>query len=183
LVAKWVPRELLDHEDWLSKRPDADQWALQPQWMRSKLAPLCKELGYDWFTIDAFADPSNAACEQFISKELTPGCAGVDAFTCGPLLGGLDPRSGRKHMVLLNGPFGRMADILLLIKQHRIQGVLVAPNWPRHWQGILRRLPVHKGPLPIDNFPGVCVPGPRNPRFMQAARASQWNMSMYLIKW
>jgi hypothetical protein len=183
LEPRWVPRERLQAEDLLSKTPDSSQWALDKGWMQRKLTPLCNSAGHEWFTVDAFADPSNNASEQFISEHWTPGCIGVDAFTCGPLLGGKDAKTGRQHLALMNGPFSRVADIILLIRRYRIDCVLVTPNWPRHWTAMLARLPIRLGPVPVDNAPGICKPGPRNPHFGQQVQTPQWSMSVYLVIW
>ena len=65
----------------------------------------------------------------------------------------------------MNGPFDEMARILLLIREFRVDCILVYPGWPAVWSTEVEALPGPKEPLLLEApksaplfSPGVRVP-------------------------
>ena len=72
---EWVPRELNEQADYLSRIFDYDDWFLNPT--------VFAELDAAWgpHTVDRFADFHNRQTQRFNSRCWNPGAEAVDAFT------------------------------------------------------------------------------------------------------
>lgn len=163
-AAEWRRREdpLMQLADKLGKDLawDNSQWALCPSETRRIQARYASRAGGRWPSIDGMADPGNAKAPQFISKELTLGCAGVDFFANLGMLAG-ESEAGVKHLVWLNGDFSKMSKILSAVIEYRIDVILIFPMWPAAWRALLECAPVVAGPDVLPNRPRLCTPGPR----------------------
>lgn len=163
-LSEWQSREtpLMRLADALGKgmAVDNSQWALCPVETRRIIARYAKFTGGRTPTIDGMADPENAKAPAFISRELTQGCSGVDFFANLGLLAGRAP-DGRKHLLWLNGDFGKMAQILQAIMEYRLDVILIFPLWPAPWRSLLEYLPVVAGPDRLPNRPRLFKPGSR----------------------
>ena len=75
LEPEWVPRELNEQADYLSRIVDHDDWFLHPA--------VFEEVDAIWgpHTIDRFADFHNRQTPRFNSRCWSPGSEAVDAFT------------------------------------------------------------------------------------------------------
>ena len=75
LEPEWVPRELNEQADYLSRIIDFDDWFLN--------LDIFAELDMAWgpHTVDRFADCNNCQVLRFNSKYWNPGTEAVDAFT------------------------------------------------------------------------------------------------------
>jgi hypothetical protein len=72
----WLPRELLDFQDSLSR---------SSPFAEASLACVLSQQIWDWAwdappTIDVFASPTNAVCARFVCAVPAPGCADVDGL-------------------------------------------------------------------------------------------------------
>ena len=75
LEPEWVPRELNQRADLLSRIVDYDDWFLNPAvfgWLDTMWGP---------HTVDRFADHNNRQLSRFNSRCWSPGSEAVDAFT------------------------------------------------------------------------------------------------------
>ena len=90
LVATWVPRELNQEADNLSKLPDRSAWALNWHVYNGLKKHYYEAAGQRAPTLDAFADNGNNKCTMFLSRYLCEG-----SLLCGQRV---QPRSaaGRK---------------------------------------------------------------------------------------
>ena len=75
LQPEWVPRELNEQADYLSRIVDLDDWMLNPQ--------VFEQLDALWgpYTVDRFASCDNTQLPRFNSRCWNPGSEAVDAFT------------------------------------------------------------------------------------------------------
>ena len=75
LEPEWIPRELNEKADYLSRIIDFDDWKLNPA--------VFAELQQMWgpHTIDRFASCNNAQLTRFNSRHWSPGTEAIDAFT------------------------------------------------------------------------------------------------------
>ena len=75
LHVHWVPRELNEDADDVSKLLDGSDWRLHPG--------IFASLNNRWgpHTVDLFASSKNAQCQRLFSKFWCPGTSGVDAFS------------------------------------------------------------------------------------------------------
>ena len=164
VFAEWERRstENMKHADFLGKEGAVDnsQWALCDG-EAGKVMDMYEAAAGGRPTIDGMADPSNAKAAEFVSKELSPGCAGVDFFACLQMLGGKSLATGRQHLVWLNGDFARMRDILMAIHETRLNVILVFPVWPGIIEDLIKLMPVVAGPHYLPNKPKLFIAGPR----------------------
>ena len=75
LQPEWVPRELNEQADYLSRIVDLDDWMLNP-WIFAQLDAL-----WGPYTVDRFASCDNTQLPRFNSRCWNPGSEAVDAFT------------------------------------------------------------------------------------------------------
>ena len=75
LEPEWIPRELNQQADYLSRIIDYDDWRLNP-----KVFAVLDSL-WGPHTVDRFADSTNTQLQRFNSRYWSPGTEAVDAFT------------------------------------------------------------------------------------------------------
>ena len=162
--AEWRRRNTAElvHADWLGKEGavDPSSWELC-RVESERIIRRCVALAGKRPTADGMADHFNTKADFFISRERSPGSAGVDFFEHATTLAGLDPRTGEKHLVWLNGDFSKMRQILLTINAVRMDTILIYPVWPAPWKDMLDFLPIISGPHLIPNRPRLFKAGPR----------------------
>ena len=75
LEPEWIPRELNEQADYLSRIIDFDDWKLDPA--------VFGVLEQVWgpHTVDRFASCNNAQLPRFNSRHWSPGTEAIDAFT------------------------------------------------------------------------------------------------------
>ena len=116
LSVQWIPRSANEEADALSRlaeEVDTDDWGLTQEFFSL--------LSARWgpYTVDCFANFYNAKVEKFYSFFLTPGTAGVDAFT-------FDWKGENCLLVPPVVIVGRVLNHLLVCKA---KGTLVVPLW------------------------------------------------------
>ena len=114
LEPEWVPRELNEKADFLSRIVDHDDWFLNPS--------VFAELDAAWgpHTVDRFADFHNRQMPRFNSRCWNPGAEAVDAFT---VHWGLDNNWWCPPVALIPRIIGhaRVCEAV---------GTLIVPYWP-----------------------------------------------------
>ncbi len=73
---EWIPRELNEQADYVSRIVDYDDWQL------NRLVFHNLDVMWGPHTIDRFASYYNAQTNRFDSRYWNPGCSAVDTFTC-----------------------------------------------------------------------------------------------------
>ena len=75
LEPEWIPRELNERADYLSRILDYDDWKLNPA--------VFSVLQQVWgpHTVDRFASCNNTQLPRFNSRHCSPGTEAIDAFT------------------------------------------------------------------------------------------------------
>ena len=86
-----------------------------------------------------------------------------------------------QHFCWINGDFSKMADILHLVAIHRINCIIIYPNWPKNWRQMLEWFPIRWGPMDLPNRPDLCTPGPRVPRV--SLGAPRYPLQAVLVWW
>ena len=180
LVAEWIPRTQNVVSDANSKSPDPSSWSMADRECARILRVLLKH-AHRPLSIDAFADTYNTKCDTFISRDLVPRCLAVNAFVNGALLCGVDGVTGLKHLVWMNGPWDRMADVIALIRQYKIDCVLVYPQWPHSWHEVVDELPVVGPRVRVRSAPGIFKPGHRVPK--KSVGKCRYSVHARLIVW
>jgi len=106
-------------------------------------------------TVDGMADSANAKTPLFISKELSPGCAGMERFAYLEFLAnGAVPDGELEHLMWLNEDFHSVTDILLAIMEYKLDTILIVPRWPLAWRHLLGRMPAYP-PFPLPKREGL----------------------------
>lgn len=113
LRVDWIPRELNDAADALSKRVESCHWKLNPREFQ-RLEGL-----WGPFDIDLFASEANRQLPQYYSQFWTPDTAGVDAFA---------QKWGRRCWC--NPPFALIARVLRHAQLSGAGMCLIVPFWP-----------------------------------------------------
>jgi hypothetical protein len=169
LIVEWRPREhqLLQIADLHSKAVDVADWGLTA----AAYDEVCQQLGCHP-TVDWFARPWSAKCQQFYCRVMMPGCAGVDAFDfCWALPSGAVSYVCPPHMLA--------ARVLRKVLDEQATCVLVLPAWYKVWHALLSLLPVHKSvKLPST----VITWGDRAPEPAARCSALAAGLQAYLIK-
>ena len=113
LEPEWVPRELNERADYLSRIIDYDDWMLNPV--------VFADIDQIWgpHSIDRFADCLNAQTPRFNSRCWTPGSEAVDAFTVDWM--------GENNWWC--PPIGLIPRVLRHAQACRATGTLVIPLW------------------------------------------------------
>jgi hypothetical protein len=113
------------------------------------------------FSLDAMASATSAHCPRFISRYLTPGCAGADVFA---------HRLSQESAVYAFPPPAVCGAFLAFMKEERAFGVVVVENRPNEpWWPLLRTTPIplaDAGDVSAVSYPGL---GPIKARFALAA--------------
>jgi hypothetical protein len=117
----WIPRELNQYADDLSKFIDLDDWGLTPSSWR-EIVSVFRRFGLE-FTCDRFASEKNRVLDCFCALHHCPGVWFVDCFS-GSWVEGFswwhpNPREVPK--------------ILAKVRRDRARGALLLPLWPGAW--------------------------------------------------
>jgi hypothetical protein len=114
LEPEWIPRELNEKADLLSRVIDVDDWFLNPA--------IFADLDSQWgpHTVDRFASCSNAQLPRFNSRCWNPSSEAVDAFTVNWL--------GETNW--LCPPIGLIPRVIRHGQACAAKGTLIVPCWP-----------------------------------------------------
>jgi hypothetical protein len=110
----WIPRELNQDADDLSKDLDLDDWGVS-----TKIFNLVQNRINKTFTLDAFADSDTAKCKLFYSKYWCIGSAGVDGLEY----------DWEGHICWLVPPIKLISRTISHLKRCRGYGVIIVPSW------------------------------------------------------
>ncbi len=114
LMPEWVPRELNERADYLSRIIDYDDWFLNP----AVFAMLDREWGPH--SVDRFADCNNCQVPHFNGRCWNPGSEAVDAFTVN--------WSGENNWWC--PPIALIPRVIGHAQVCRAVGTLMVPYWP-----------------------------------------------------
>jgi len=151
----WLPREMNQWADDLSKEEDQDDWFLDPKFwavIQARFGP---------FTCDMFASGANALLDSFCALYWCPGVSYVDCFSGNWSQGNLwwHPNPGV------------MGDILRKVKKDRARGSVLLPLWPGAlWWRELCPDGRHFGSLVVDWFKL-----PRRGALVRGSGSGLWN--------
>ena len=114
LQPEWVPRELNEQADYLSRIVDFDDWMLNPQ--------IFAQLDALWgpHTVDRFASCNNLQLPRFNSRCWNPGSEAVDAFTVN--------WQGENNW--LCPPIALIPRVIRHAQVCSAQCTLIVPHWP-----------------------------------------------------
>ena len=113
LSPEWVPRDLNQEADALSKIQDSDSWGVDKDcfnYLNNLMGP---------FTVDRFADDRNAKLACFNSKFYCPGTAHVNAFTA----------DWSYHNNWCSPPVNRIGSTIKHMARCKAMGTLLVPEW------------------------------------------------------
>ena len=114
IKSEWIPREVNQQADFISRITDYDDWSLHPV-MFQKLDSM-----WGAHTVDRFASFFNVQLPRFNSRFWNPGSEAVDAFTCN--------WQGENNwwcpLVYL------VPQVLWHAQATKAAGTLVVPKWP-----------------------------------------------------
>ena len=113
IVSKWIPREENQLADSISKYKDTDDWGIDSETFHFIQAQ------YGEFSIDRFANASNAKLPRFNTKFYCPGSENVNAFTC----------NWANEFNWLCPPVSLIGHVLKHAKICAAKGVLLVPEW------------------------------------------------------
>ena len=115
LYPTWIPRELNQDADYLSKFKDSDDWSID----KATFNYICKEFGTP--TVDRFADNLNTKLDVFNSKFYCPGTSAVNSFT-----------QDWSHASLnwLCPPIKFILATIEHLRRCKAKGILLIPQWP-----------------------------------------------------
>eukprot|EP00168_Porphyra_purpurea_P002129 TRINITY_DN124_c0_g1_i1.p2 TRINITY_DN124_c0_g1~~TRINITY_DN124_c0_g1_i1.p2 ORF type:complete len:773 (-),score=79.36 TRINITY_DN124_c0_g1_i1:1080-3191(-) len=133
--AEHLPSAVNAYADRLSREGDSTDWSVEA----STFLQLDKMFGPH--TTDWFASHLNARCPRFLSKDWTPGCAGVNALR----------HNWRRENGWANPPFNLMPAVVDKAVRDGAALTLVAPRWraqPWYWRAVEEC--THHFPLPAD---------------------------------
>jgi hypothetical protein len=114
----WVPRNLNQAADALSKFEDTEDWQLHPElfaWLEWRFGP---------HAVDRFGTHLNRLCPRFFSRHWCPGTSGVDSFAF----------SWFEEVGWINPPFSLIGRVFRKLQRERAVATLVVPVWRgRSW--------------------------------------------------
>ena len=115
LTVQWIPRDLNEKADYLSKIVDIDDWKLHPS--------LFSVLDARWgpHSVDRFATHTNALCPRFNSWYWCPGTSGLDAFAQPDWL---------TTNNWCNPPFRLIGRLISLVRELGAVATIIVPVWP-----------------------------------------------------
>ena len=177
----WRPRED-EHQqlaDFWSKVQDNSEWSLHSAVYQSLIQhPILHGVKP---TLDVFASHTTTkVADTFYSKYACPGTSGVDAFRH-PWA--YNPSTGARHLAYINGPFDKIGMIVRKIREERVDCILVAPVWPRHWVAMLQRMPSVRARIVLSGRPDLCIPGPHVPKPKRKPKHPRYQMQALIIIW
>jgi hypothetical protein len=109
----WIPRELNEEADLLSKHIDPDDWEINPRVFKF-LQDMFQE-----FTLDPFANNANSKCKTFYSRWWCEGTSGVDGLCF----------SWSQKFCWVVPPPHLISKVLSHIEMHKATGVAIFPKW------------------------------------------------------
>ena len=109
LYPVWIPRDLNQDADHLSRIIERDDWAIQPFY--------CQKI--QKITCDRFADHKNKQISHFNSKYWVPGSAGVDGLA----------QSWEGQVNWAVPPVKLIPETLSLLSAIRVPTIIVVPQW------------------------------------------------------
>ena len=115
IFPKWIPRDLNQYADYLSKFKDTDDWSID----KGTFARICNLFGYP--TVDRFADDKNTQVKVFNSKFYCPGTNAVNAFT-------QDWKDS--YLNWLAPPISLIPATIRHVRFCKARGILLVPVWP-----------------------------------------------------
>ena len=113
ILPKWIPREENELADSISKYRDSDDWGIDLETFQFV------EAQYGIFTVDRFANSSNAKLSRFNSRFHCPGSENVNAVTF----------NWENEFNWLCPPIKLIGDALKHAKICSARGVLLVPEW------------------------------------------------------
>ena len=163
LEGGWVPRELNELADFLSKVKDPSAWRLCWPVAKWVWKTLLRGTPYAKPDIDAFADPHNKMCQVFFARWPCPGARAVDAMLQGEIMSRVSEETGRKPLVHMNPPWCMWPEVVRLIRHWRINCVLIYPEFRGAGFAEIEALPLARGPLQLPRRKNLFIPGVRVP--------------------
>ena len=126
--------------------------------------------------MDMFASPTNTKVPgAYYSQYLGPGCKGLDSFS--QKWGGQE----KGQLAYINGPFGKMGQILKKVLEERVDCIIIAPSWPRPWSALWKMMPVRER-VRLSHKEGMFRPGSMVPVTKQA-RVPRYEVAAYFVLW
>jgi len=131
----WLPRELNQQADMLSKQLDQDDWSLRPKFwavIQARFGP---------FDCDMFASAETALLERFCALYWCPGVQYVDCFS----------RTWSKGNLWWHPNPRDLGRVLGKVKADKAKGAVLLPVWPgAMWWRLLCPDGRHFGPMVIN---------------------------------
>jgi hypothetical protein len=113
LQVEWIPRELNQLADTVSRVVDYDDWQVTSEFFQNI------NYLYGGFTADCFASSHTRKCKKYYSKFWCPGSCGVDAFN-------FDWSQDNNWLV---PPFHLISRTIFYLENCKARGILVVPEW------------------------------------------------------
>lgn len=162
IVYFWIPRELNEVADELSREIDFDDWSIKDSLFR-----MCEDR-WGRCSIDGFAAEDNTKCDRFFSKCPCPNTSGVDFFEA------LDDATSVKTLWLVPPP-NLVRKCVALGKAYKIRAIIGMPDWPAHSSSAALKEGERWKPFVVDVLtygPGaeIIIPGPGSARGQAFAR-------------
>ena len=111
----WIPRDLNNIADFLSKTIDYEDYSITDVFY----ATICSDFGLTPL-VDLFANTKNTKAKQFFSLTYCPGCLGVDAFNYDWSKNGLNWIFAAPRLILR---------ILRNLQNNQAEALLLVPQW------------------------------------------------------
>ena len=113
ICPEWIPREMNELSDYLSRCHDSDDWSISDSWF--------SYLDSVWgrHTVDRFSSHFNNHCHRFNSRWWVPGTEGIDAFK----------QEWRNENNWLVPPPKLVNECLSKIENEQASCTLIAPMW------------------------------------------------------
>jgi len=133
----WIPSEVNDKADALSRQYDRNDWQLKP----SIFQQLCERWGRP--TVDAFASRVNTQLPRFFARLPEPGATAVDGLA----------QQWEDEFVYANPPWPLIAAVVSKLERSAsARATLVLPYWPAaEWYPRLKAIAADMLVLPTDS--------------------------------
>jgi hypothetical protein len=135
LHINWVPMELNQQADDVSKLIDSSVWRLHPgmfEFLDDRRGP---------HSIDMFASSRNSHCVRFFSRFWCPGILGVDAFS----------HDWSLENNWINPPFSLIGRMWLRLQSSLASASMIVPFWPSApWWNLVTVDGVHLAASVVD---------------------------------
>jgi hypothetical protein len=183
LEVVWRARDEIQLWDDHSKEVDMSEWIIDSSVLTKAVNVLLSRESYQGFCLDGMAGPPPySQHDRFISRYLSPGCWGQNLYSCGPRIQVL--QSGLQGQpILVNGPFGDIANQAAFLREFQINAILVSPEWAAPWKEVLRALP-RGSPDMLVTRRDIYTPSARVPLKERArAKGASYDTRISFIKW